>query len=438
MTTAVSVISELIMAITVLCLMSILDKSIYAVGRGRLIISLICVTAIGVYSNTMHPTWSAELQIAVLLVNYFKFVLLASVLYKKINIKIICLSLMFNPLCALFENVIKFIVPAKWAVVTFQIDLSMLLARVTTISLILLFKKKSQKYYFDNILRIFPNYIYILVLIDLFIANGLVTSVNYEFPDAYVKDLIVKALAIALCLCVLTTLVSLLFSVVSKEYYSNINKLLEKQIANQINHYENREKTYADIRRFKHDYTNHIGSIRSLLKAERYDEILEYLGNITEMLPSDKLLFNTGNFISDSILSDKQNSVEKENIILRFEGSIPTLINDTDLCIVLGNAVDNAIEACRSYNGEKIIYIYGGFDHGYFIMTVKNPTAVCEKTGGFLPFTTKTDKYEHGFGLLNIRSVVHKYKGYMKIENKDNVFTLSLTFNSAVSGRVVS
>ncbi|MDE7362790.1 MAG: GHKL domain-containing protein [Oscillospiraceae bacterium] len=230
----------------------------------------------------------------------------------------------------------------------------------------------------------------------------------------------------------------MLFSVVSKKYFNDINSLLEKQIHTQIGFYEEREKTYAEIRRFKHDYTNHINCIRSMLNAEKYTEVAEYLENITGMFPSEGLLFNTGNFISDAILSDKQNSIAGENITINFEGTIPTVINETDLCIILGNAIDNAIEASREFDGEKTILVYGGFSHSYFILTVTNPTVNASNDRDILPFTSKADKSEHGFGLLNIKSVVDKYNGCMRTENKDNLFTLSLTFNSIISEVVKS
>jgi len=413
--------------------MSMLGEGICEVKRCCFIISLLCIVAIGVCFNSILSTSITVIKVVVFPLNYFKFIVLSAVLFKKISMKMICLNLILNSLCSLCKEGISFIVPTEQSALTFQSELLLLFVRMVIMFLLWFFKRKSQKHNFNTVLAILPNYIYILVWINLLLADGLITAVNYEFPDVHAKDMIVTALAIALSLCVLATLVSLLLSVVSKEYYSNINKLLEKQITTQISYYEDREKTYAEIRRFKHDYINHINCIRSLLKAERYDEISEYLGNITTMLPANRLSFSTGNFISDAILSDKQNSVREENITIRFDGAIPTSINETDLCIILGNAIDNAIEASRMLSGEKTISVYGGFDHSYFILRVTNPTVVCEKSNRFLPFTTKPDKTEHGFGLLNIRNVVDKYNGYMKIENKDNVFTLSLTFNSIVS-----
>lgn len=434
----ISVISELVMALVTVYSTSMLDEVNCEIKRCRFIISLLCVVAISICFNSMVSAPSTFLKVVVFPLNYLKFVVMAVVLYRKISIKMVCLNLILDSLCSLCKEGVSFVIPMEQAAVTFQSELSLLLIRMVLLIFIMLLRCKSRKSYSNTVLAILPNFIYILVWVNVLLADGLITAISYKFPNEHSKDMTVAAIAIALSLCVFVTLFSLLFSVVSKKYYSDINKLLEKQIATQISYYEDREKSYAGIRRFKHDYVNHINSIRSLLKAERYDEILEYLGNITTILPSDKLLFNTGNFISDAILSDKQSSITKENIMLQFEGTIPTLINGTDLCIILGNAVDNAIEACRALDGEKTISIYGGFDHGYFIMAVTNPTDECEKPSGFLPFTTKTDKSEHGLGLLNIRSVVEKYNGYMKIENEDNVFTLSLTFNSVASECVVS
>lgn len=427
-----SIISELIMALITLYSTSMLGEGNCEIKRCRFIISLLCVVAISICFNSMVSAPSTFLKVVVFPLNYLKFVVMAAVLYRKISIKMICLNLILDSLCSLCKEGISFFVPIEQAAVTFQGELSLLCVRTVIMIIILLLRRKSQKCYSETLLAIIPNYIYILVWVNVLLADGLITAISYRFPNEHSKDMTVAVIAIALSLGVFATLFSLLFSVVSKKYFTDINKLLEKQIATQISYYEDREKSYAGIRRFRHDYINHINCIRSLLKAERYDEIQEYLGNITTTFPSNKLLFNTGNFITDAILSDKQSSIKEESIILKFDGNIPTLINETDLCIILGNAVDNAIEACRTLDGEKTISIYSGFDHGYFILTVTNPTAVCEKPSGILPFTTKTDKSEHGFGLLNIKSVVDKYNGYMKIENKDNVFTLSLTFNSAV------
>lgn len=434
---AISVLSELVMALMAFYLIPILDNETYEVKRSSLITAFLLVFLISVCFHVMFYIPNISVQVIILILNYFKFVMASLILYRKCNVKIICLIFILHSLCSICAAGISFVIPMEQNIITFQSELSLLFVRITIMLLLIFLNSNSQKSSFNNILNFLPNYIFILVLLNLFLADGLLEAADYNAENAYAKDITVKVLALFLSLCVFVTLISLLFSVVSKKYFSDINKLLEKQIQTQISYYEDRERTYAEIRRFKHDYINHINCIRSMLKAERYDEISEYLGNITDMLPANKLSFNTGNFISDAILSDKQNSVKGENITIEFDGVIPTSINEADLCIILGNAVDNAIEACLKLDCEKVITIYGGFSHSYFILKISNPTNKTESNNIF-PFTTKSDKSEHGFGLLNIKSVVDKYDGYMKIDNKDNVFTLSLTFNSIISECVKS
>lgn len=428
----ISISSELIMALLTIYLIPMMGDGVYEIKRYRLIISLFGIVAISVCFNLMFRSQSIMHHSILFIAYYLKFIVAAVFLYKKINLKMLCIIFILQLMCYICKAGVSYIIPMEQNSMTCAGEVSMLTVRAIFLLLIVLLAKHSQKQYLDNIFKILPNYIYVLVLINLFLADGLLETAVYNTENTPVKDMIIKGLAISLSLCVFATLVLLLFSVTSKKYFSDINKLLEKQIQTQINYYEDRERTYAEIRRFKHDYINHVNCIRSMLKAERYDEISEYLGNITDMLPVNTLLFSTGNFISDAILSDKQNSVKEENIIIEFDGTIPTSINEADLCIILGNAIDNAIEACLVLDGEKKITIYGGFSHSYFILAISNPTEKNENHNIF-PFTTKSDKSEHGFGLLNIKSVVDKYNGYMKIDNKDNVFTLSLTFNSIMS-----
>lgn len=428
------IFSELIMALLTLYLMPISGEEIRKIKHSRLIISLFLVAAISVCFNKLFYFPNIAIQSLILIINYIKFIAAAIIVYKRISIKIVCLSLIIHSVCSILVAGISFVAPIKQDVASYESEITLMDVRILFLLFAVIFKKKRTVLYVNNkFFKILPNHIYILILINLFLADGLIEAANYEFADLQIKEIIVKILAVTLSICVIVTLVTLLINVASKKYFIDINKLLEKQIQTQISYYEDRERTYAEIRRFKHDYINHINCIRSLLKAERYDEVSEYLGSITDMLPSGNLLFNTGNFISDAILSDKQNSVKRENISIQFDGIIPSSINNADLCIILGNAVDNAIEASRELDGEKMISVYGGFSHSYFILTVTNPTNNVTNNSGFIPITTKQDKSEHGFGLMNIKSVVDKYDGCMKIENNENQFTLNLTFNSIIA-----
>lgn len=427
----ISIISELVMAFGILYFLPVLGNLQHKIKSGRLAVSLICVLIISLTFNLMIDTHDVIIKFILLALYYSKYVIAFVILYKKITMKMICLALIIHSICAVCMAGLSMIALIEQSQITYKSEMILLLIRIIIVLILIIFKRKSEENYLGNLFKVIPTHTYMLVLINIFLADGLIETSNYKTVNIAEKEILIKVLVIILTIFVLVTLVSLLISVVSKKYYGDVNTILQSQIQAQINYYQEREQTYAEIRRFKHDYINHINCIQSLLNSERYAETSEYLHNISDIFPASNFMYDTGNFISDAILSDKQNSVKSENITINFDGTIPTSINETDLCIILGNAIDNAIEASRLMpDDEKIISVYGGFSHSYFILTVTNPTGNSENRGDILPFTSKANKSEHGFGLLNIKSVVDKYNGYMKIENKDNIFTLSLTFNS--------
>lgn len=300
--------------------------------------------------------------------------------------------------------------------------------------ILIIIRTRDQSIFTKKVFSLVPNHIFFFVVISCFVASGLIYITDLESSnDDSLKICIIKILSFAIVICLLSILISLLTNVLAKKYYSDLNHILKEQVQAQINHYEQREKANTELRKFKHDYNNHINCIQALLNSGRYEEGLEYLDKLSSLFPSDSFLYKTGNYLSDAILTDKQENAKKDKIQISFSGTIPTSINNTDLCIILSNALDNAIEASGMCDGEKEISVYGGYRHGYFILVMKNPTVNNISAGSALPMTTKEDKLHHGFGLLNINTVVEKYNGFMKTECKDNQFILSLTFNSIIS-----
>lgn len=127
-------------------------------------------------------------------------------------------------------------------------------------------------------------------------------------------------------------------------------------------------------------------------------------------------------------MTDKQDEAGS-SINIQFEGCIPSEINSTDLCIILSNALDNAIEAVRNIPGENTVHVRGNYQQGYFVLIIKNPTVNTFSETNELPSTSKGDTVHHGFGLSNIKHTVEKYNGKMNISVIDNTFVLSVTFD---------
>ncbi|MDE7193306.1 MAG: GHKL domain-containing protein [Oscillospiraceae bacterium] len=202
--------------------------------------------------------------------------------------------------------------------------------------------------------------------------------------------------------------------------------MMEKQVELQISHYEELEKIEAEMSRFRHDYTNHLRSILSLIRMNEYSQAEEYIEKLQKVkYSSGTVMFYTGNRLADALLADKSASLS-DGCRIEYSGIIPSTIENVDLCVILSNALDNAIEACREFKSPCAITISAGERQGYFVLSIKNPTVRSDKFYS-IPPTTKSEQEKHGMGLYNIKNAAKKYNGQMKIKCENGVFELMVT-----------
>lgn len=164
-----------------------------------------------------------------------------------------------------------------------------------------------------------------------------------------------------------------------------------------------------------------------LLFRRKHDEAKCYLEKMTGMMPASEFMFNTGNYIADAILSEGHEAASADGITIDFSGSIPPTIDSTDLCILLSNSLNNAIEACQPISGSRTITICAAFQQGIFVLIMKNPTLHKGQAKDIFPQTTKSDKSSHGFGLENIRKVVCRYDGIVHTSIDNGWFTIDVS-----------
>ena len=139
-------------------------------------------------------------------------------------------------------------------------------------------------------------------------------------------------------------------------------------------------------------------------------------------------IIDTGNTAFDAIISAKKVLAESKNIDFALKIQIPEKlqVDAVDLCVIFGNALDNAIEACEKLETQKIINVSAIYDDNQLICKITN-TALTSTSD---LQTTKSDKENHGFGLDNIKQALSKYNHVVKIEHADNEFVLSfIIFN---------
>lgn len=402
--------------------------------KSRVITAVIFTVIISVLTELLFYQCPTIIQYIWVIINSFKGCLLALFVFRKFSVRNIMLLMIVQFSCSVINSGIYAVIPNRIKIsCEYFYPVLLLVVGIGFLLISLMIKSKLKKTSVNNVVSIIPTHIYILILTGIFIGNGLIEGLSYQTSKYEIKIRSAQILSLLLVLCVSVLILSLIVNVAYKGYYGALNKFLENQVEFQLCHYEKLEKINMEIRRFRHDYTNHMNCLGAMLKSERYTEAADYIENISGKLPSGEFLFKTGNYIADAILTDKQEKAAVHNISIKFDGCITDKINNTDLCIILSNALDNSIEACTKIDGEKEISVYGNFQQGYFVLIIKNPTKNTLTVNGELPATSKDDKVYHGFGLSNIRFVVDKYNGTMRFSSENNFFILCLTFNNILT-----
>lgn len=203
----------------------------------------------------------------------------------------------------------------------------------------------------------------------------------------------------------------------------------ENAYKKQLFYLNNMEEAMNSIRAQRHDFKNHISCIYGLLMLGKYREAFDYITKFTDEVVQYDVLLETGNSIITSLLNMKLIKARGENI--KFETSIDLPkeihLDMLDISIVLGNLLDNAIEAC-SHVSDGFIDLKIYEKEVYLIIKVinsKNSQVKVNLNQG--RFTTKDKaKEDHGFGLFNIQQIVNKYDGILNIEDNVNTFNVSI------------
>ena len=188
-------------------------------------------------------------------------------------------------------------------------------------------------------------------------------------------------------------------------------------------HCEEVQNIYNTMRGWRHDYRNHIAVMQGMLSSGKLKELENYLGELNVDLNTVDTVIKTGNVTVDAILNSKLSLAKNKNIKTDVTARVPeTDVTDVELCVILGNLLDNAMEACLKMENEqgRFIRVYiGVFKEQLYISVTNSMTGTPKRSGK----TYKTAKGgEHGFGLMRIDGIVSKYGGYLKREHEEGVF----------------
>ena len=210
-------------------------------------------------------------------------------------------------------------------------------------------------------------------------------------------------------------------------------KLIDRRIAayqRQLieTHYQEVENMYRQTRGWRHDYRNHIQTLKVLASGGDLEGIRSYLDRLDTDLNTVDLAVKTGNAMADAILNSKISLAKSRDIPVQVDAHIPVRLkmSELDLCCVIGNLFDNAIEASLALPPEeRLIRVYMDMKGTQLYLSFTNFTAQGKREkrdGRFL--TTKGEG--HGFGLVRVDAIVERLDGYLSRNSEDGAFTTEI------------
>lgn len=423
-------LTSVLMLYNIDCLLSLVNNIRNKFRLNIFLILFIILSA--VYTLSRTNTNSPPLLDVFLLSLYYVLLFVNLYLFNKCSLKrILYVCLIYLSVDSILQSVLHYLTISLFDNYN---DMLIILVNSTLICIfafliIKLLVKKHDNFSFQ--VNAVSKRIYILILLSLIFSGGLI-EFQLTIINTQVQNTTNRVFTIITIFLLLFIIGSLVFNCISRAYFENVSSILEKQVNEQVDYYKKIDKIDKELRNFRHDYKNHMICVQSLIEAKEYAEATEYLEGITLHKTILSRGFSSGNSIADVLLSDKSEWAEKAGVEIQFEGVIYENIPPADLCTILSNAIDNAIEACEKIQSDeqKVISVKCSYIKRIQFIDITNPVSEDVKISNNAVETSKSDKNIHGIGLYNIRRTVMKYDGEFEISCKDKIFAMSIAFKT--------
>lgn len=274
--------------------------------------------------------------------------------------------------------------------------------------------------------RIHLNGIYWMIYMILFGIVGTVGffifRMSYELNSTYYNNV---ATVSTVGMTFFTVLVLYLYEKQAEQGKQlRMREQYERHLKSQVKHLDEILLKQEELRRVRHDMTNQLVAIQGYFHEGDTAGGEAYVTSLLQNLQTPSARIKTGNSALDAILSTKKALAESKDIIVDMEVQISDQLplEPVDVCVIFGNALDNAIEACdRITEGEKKISLVLVQREGKLLCRITN-TALSGITN--VHITSKKDKENHGFGLVNLRESLEKYDCEPVMDYNDGFFSM--------------
>ena len=193
-------------------------------------------------------------------------------------------------------------------------------------------------------------------------------------------------------------------------------------------HYGEVENMYQKMRGWRHDYRSHIQVMKAHAAQGEWEALRAYLDQLEDDLSTVDTVVKTGNPMADAILNSKISLARSRHIQVRSDASVPVAldISELDLCVILGNLFDNAIEASLALpEEERLIRVYIDRKGEQLYISFTNFTASGKREKREGRFRS-TKGEGHGFGLVRIDAIVERLGGWLSRNSEEGAFTTEI------------
>lgn len=260
-------------------------------------------------------------------------------------------------------------------------------------------------------------------------------SIISVYKSVLLNQFSMEALLLCLTMLYINLITLYLFdNIITQIDKNNQMRLREEQLLIQQKQYQNIITGYEQVKKIRHDMLNHLTSLRGYLDDAKYQEAQIYIGRLRGDLVSSVKEIISGNIVIDALINNRKKEAANNDIIFNIDIIVPCELNidDIDLCIILGNALDNACEACHRIteeNDKKEINLIMKYKNSKLLIDLRNSynelTIKCID-GQYVSSKDYRMKNSYGIGFNNMTSVINKYGGTLKSEINKDYFELKI------------
>ena len=257
-------------------------------------------------------------------------------------------------------------------------------------------------------------------LISVFLEMQLITQNNIS-EIIYASTLV--------CVVLLNFMVFYLYDSITKLFTEKVNAAAAKQ---KSLYYQKEaqllKQNMGEIKKLRHDMKNHLIAISELSKKHSDTDITDYISALLKKMVRAEEYSQTGILSLDSIINYKLTQAERSSISVSCEIALPDDLNieADDFVTIIGNLLDNAIEAAEKTQNDKYIFLNIRYTKGTLFITIKNSFDGVLNIKNHRFQTTKKDTALHGIGLQSIEAAIRKYNGELLTNYSDTEFTAKI------------